>query len=144
VVFKYPLHAGISLGDRVRIGEYCVLDIPIGARLVVGNDVTLTMGVVLAARDSIDLGANSLVGEYSSLRDSDHGTQPDQLIRKQAMISLPVSVGSDVWLGRGVCVLKGVSIGDCAVVGANAVVVESLPPHTVSVGAPAKVLRVRK
>lgn len=140
VVLKYPLHCGITLGDRVRIGERCVLDVPAGAKLTVGSDVTLTIGVVLAASRDIAIGAQTLIGEYASVRDADHGVAAGTPIRRQPLVSQPVAIGADVWLGRGVCVLKGVTIGGGAVVGANAVVCKRLPPGTLSVGAPARVL----
>lgn len=143
VVLKYPLHRGITLGDRVRIGEHCVLDVPAGARLTVGSDVTLTMGVVLAASRDIAIGAQTLIGEYASVRDADHGIAAGTPIRRQSLVSQPVAIGAEVWVGRGVCVLKGVTIGDGAVVGANADVTKSLPPGTASVGSPARVLRQR-
>lgn len=143
VIFKYPVHSGYSIGERVRIGEYCTLDIPAGATLEVGNDVTFTMGVVLAACNGVKVGSNSLIGEYSSIRDADHGIALGLPIRGQAMIPAKVSIGSDVWLGRGVAVLKGATIADGAVVGANSVVVKSLPANSVSVGSPARVIRSR-
>lgn len=52
-------------------------------------------------------------------------------------------VGNDVWLASGVCVLRGVSIGDGCVIGANSVVTKDIPPYSVAVGAPAKVIRRR-
>lgn len=143
VVLKYPLHRGITLGDRVRIGEHCVLDVPAGAKLTVGSDVTLTMGVVLAASHDITIGAQTLIGEYASVRDADHGIAAGTPIRRQPIVLRPVAIGADVWLSRGVCVLKGVTIGDGAVIGANAGVTKNLPLGTLSVGSPARVLRQR-
>ena len=55
----------------------------------------------------------------------------------------PVTVGNDVWIGHGAVVLPGVSIGDGAVVGANAVVTRDVPPYRIVAGAPARVLRPR-
>ena len=52
-------------------------------------------------------------------------------------------VGNDVWIGTGVIVMNGVSIGDGAVIGAGAVVTHDVPPFTIVVGAPARVLRKR-
>src|SRR5699024_584154 len=53
----------------------------------------------------------------------------------------PITIGDNVWLGGGVTVLPGVSIGDGSVIGASAVVTRDVPAHTVAVGSPARVLR---
>ena len=53
----------------------------------------------------------------------------------------PTIVGNNVWLGRNVAVLPGVTIGDSAVIGANSVVTKSIPPNSFAAGAPAQVLR---
>jgi acetyltransferase-like isoleucine patch superfamily enzyme len=54
-----------------------------------------------------------------------------------------VRIGNDVWLGAKVTVLKSVSIGDGAIVGANAVATSDLPPSAVALGIPARVMRIR-
>ncbi len=55
----------------------------------------------------------------------------------------PIRLGRDVWLGAGVRVLKGVTVGDGCVVGAGSVVNKDLPPYSIAVGVPAKVVRSR-
>lgn len=55
----------------------------------------------------------------------------------------PVQIGNDVWLGNSAVILPGVSIGDGAVIGAQAVVNKSIPPYAVAVGNPAKVVKYR-
>ncbi len=64
-------------------------------------------------------------------------------MRLQGEDVAPVRIGNSVWLGAKVTVLKGVSIGDGAIVGANAVVSSDLPPGAVAVGVPARVMRIR-
>ena len=53
----------------------------------------------------------------------------------------PITVGNDVWIGGNVCVLPGVTIGDDCVIGAGSVVVKDIPPHSVAVGNPCKVIK---
>ena len=53
----------------------------------------------------------------------------------------PVKIGKNVWLGEGVIVMPGVTIGDGAVIGAHSVVNKSIPPACVAVGSPAKVIK---
>ncbi len=56
----------------------------------------------------------------------------------------PITVGNDVWIGANVCVLPGVTIGDDCVIGAGSVVVKDIPPHSVAVGNPCKVIKTIK
>lgn len=53
------------------------------------------------------------------------------------------TIGSDVWIGHGATILSGVTVGDGAIIGANAVVAKDVPPYSVVVGNPAKVIRLR-
>jgi len=66
-------------------------------------------------------------------------------MRKQGFAeSLPITIGNDVWIGRRVIILPGVVIGDGCVIGAGAVVTKSLPPYSVAVGNPARIVKNRK
>jgi acetyltransferase-like isoleucine patch superfamily enzyme len=55
-----------------------------------------------------------------------------------------VRVGNNVWIGYGACILRGVTVGDNAVIGTNAVVTRDVPPNAVVAGVPARVLRMRE
>lgn len=57
--------------------------------------------------------------------------------------SEPVSIGNDVWIGENVSILMGVKIGDGAIIGAHALVTKDVPPYSIVVGVPAKILRYR-
>ena len=56
----------------------------------------------------------------------------------------PVHIGNDVWIGDRVMIMPGVHIGDGSVIGAGAVVTGDIPPYSIAVGVPAKVIRSRK
>jgi acetyltransferase-like isoleucine patch superfamily enzyme len=143
LVIKWPVHAGLHLGDRVRLGEYCVLDVPFGGQLRLGDRVTLTMGAVIASAAWVELGDDTIVGEYASIRDADHGMDLASPMRTQRLHAEPVCLGNDVWIGRGACVLRGVTVGCGAVIGANSVVTRSVEAGHIAVGAPARILRSR-
>lgn len=132
----------------VRFGSGCVIDhgmtiecrgrLDIGARTIFGHHCTI------AARDSVEIGEDCLIAEMVSIRDHDHRfDRLDIPIREQGAACAPVWIGRDVWLGAKVTVVRGVKIGDHAIVGANAVVVDDIPPGAVAVGVPAKVVRMR-
>jgi acetyltransferase-like isoleucine patch superfamily enzyme len=92
------------------------------------------------AFERVTLGDGSMVGEYSSLRDANHKLNAVS-IRNSGHESSPIDVGRNVWLGCGVTVLKGASIGDNSVVGANAVVTKPVGECEIVGGVPAKHIR---
>ena len=101
------------------IGELC--DLPVGE----------DCWVSLVLRDG------AMVGEYSSIRDANHNLSPVS-IRHSGHSSAPIALERNVWIGRGASVLKGVKIGCNTVVGANAVVTQSLGENQIATGVPAR------
>jgi acetyltransferase-like isoleucine patch superfamily enzyme len=75
---------------------------------------------------------------------ANHETDPSKPLQEQGHIKQPVSIGNDVWIAMGVMILPGVTIGDGVIVGAGSVVTKDLPPYTLAVGNPCKVIRQRK
>ncbi|HCS91938.1 MAG TPA: hypothetical protein DIW77_18395 [Chromatiaceae bacterium] len=143
VQFVWPC-ADIRLGNRVRVGRRCVFQGFPGAVIDIGDGVTLNDGAYVTSLFGISIGARTSIAEYVSLRDYDHGWQdPDVPIQEQGYVGAPIRIGCDCWLGRGVFVKGGVSIGDGSVIGANAVVTKDIPPMSVAAGNPARVLRKR-
>ncbi|MBW3635206.1 MAG: acyltransferase [Armatimonadetes bacterium] len=141
---------GLRQGPNASVvfGERCVLDndltIEVGGRLEVGARTIFGHHCTLAARDSLIIGADCLLAEMVSIRDHDHRFDSLEIpIREQGAVSAPVVIGNNVWLGGKVTVLKGVKIGDNAIVGANAVVTKDIPENAICVGVPARVIRLR-
>lgn len=144
VVWKYFPHRGIQFGDRIRIGEYTTIDVPDGGFLILGDDVKFTMGCVVQSIERVEIGRDSLFGEYCSIRDADHGTRIGEPIARQALVPSPTRIGKDVWCGRGVVVLRGIEISDGVVVGANSVVLHDLTTaYGIYVGTPPRLVRER-
>jgi len=106
-----------------------------------GNHVRINTGAMLVAYSKICVDDDCLIGEYVSIRDADHATVPGTPIRHQGHVSSSVSVKKGAWIGRGCVILKGVTIGERAVIGANSVVTKDVPPNAIAVGAPARVIR---
>lgn len=142
------LHLWIGDDGFVVVGPDCVLDreatiechgvLEIGARVVFGHHVTLGI------RDRMVIGADTMIADFVSIRDHDHAfDDPGTPVREQGMRTAPVTIGADVWLGSKATVLRGVTIGDRAVVGAGAVVTRDVPEGAVVVGVPARVVGYR-
>jgi acetyltransferase-like isoleucine patch superfamily enzyme len=113
-------------------------------RIEIGRNVTINDGATIVAYREVRIGDNAMIGEYVTIRDQNHGSRRGELVRTQPYDVAPVSIEADAWLGRGVCVLRGVSIGEGAVVGANGVVTKDVAPYCIVGGIPARPLGERK
>lgn len=138
VWFKHPPHVGIQFGDDVSLGRGVVVDVPRGAAFRLGNRVAFTGYSYISAAQQVVFEDDILVGEFSSIRDANHASSPNATIKSQPMEPKPILVESDVWLGRGVTLLRGSIVRTGCIVGANALVNGPLEPRGVYVGTPAK------
>lgn len=133
--------ARVRLGERALIYPGVYLETQGEGCIEIGDDVVLSRGVHIVAYERVRLGDRCLIGEYSSLRDANHRLGTD-FTRQSGHDHAPIELGRNVWLGRGVTVLKGVRLGDHSVVGANAVLTHSHPAHSRLAGVPARPLEV--
>jgi len=118
-------------------------------QLTIGANCNLSSYVHIACTNRVTIGDGLLSGSGVMISDHAHGqyrgadqTGPES---RPAMRRLSndgvVTIGRNVWLGDGVVVLAGAEIGDGVIIGANSVVNGPIPPNTIAVGAPAKVVR---
>lgn len=131
----------LHLGNRVRIRATHVpveLATMRGGILRIGDKTFINSGVSICAQESVTIGANCAIGNYSLIMDTDFHVPGDHTKWPAAQ---PVIIEDDVWLGARVTVLKGVTIGHGAVVAAGAVVTKDVPPNTLVGGVPAKFIR---
>lgn len=130
----------VQIGRRFMIRGHvapCEISADGDALLLIGERVFLNQGVVIAARESIEIGDDTLIGDFSAIYDSNwHQLDPGHPDKPR-----PVTIGKNVWLGNGVLVLPGSSIGDHTVVAARSVVKGDLPPRVLAAGNPAVVVR---
>ena len=139
----------IRLGKNFSLSPFCQLicqDPENGSELVIGNRVALNFGVHINADrgGKIRIGDNVIIGPMCILRAADHiFTHKNIPIRDQQSVPGVITIEDDVWLGGGVIVLKDVTIGRSSVIGAGSVVTRDIPPFSVAVGNPARVIRNR-
>lgn len=112
-------------------------------RIVLGRRVTLLTNVTLNSFDRIVVGDDTAFGDGCYVQDNDHGTAPGTPVMRQRQVSDPVLIGDDVWFGARCIVLKGVTVGDGAIVGAGSVVVKPIAAGVVAVGVPARAVKRR-
>jgi acetyltransferase-like isoleucine patch superfamily enzyme len=127
------------------IGRYATIEVRTSSgRLMVGPRTLISHHCSVSVGASVRIGSDCLIGDFACIRDHDHEfSRTDMPIRLQGPRLGAIEIGSNVWLGAGVTVVKGVTIGDNVVVGAGSVVTRDIPENTIAVGVPAKVLRSR-
>ena len=127
---------GTSISTNVKL--LCPQQICIGKRVGIPNNVTLD------GRGGLEIGDDTMVGFESIILTSTHNSnRRDIPIREQGMFRAPIRIGTDVWIGARVIILPGVTIGDGAIIGVNAVVTKDIPPNTIVGGVPAKFIKER-
>jgi acetyltransferase-like isoleucine patch superfamily enzyme len=134
----------IRLGAGLLLYPGLYLETRGGGHIAIGDGAVLSRGVHIVAYDAVHIGAGSMIGEYSSVRDANHGHGGGLAPRGAGHTARAIHIGRNVWIGRGVTVLAGVHIGDGAVVGANAVVTADVAAAAVVGGVPARPLERRR
>lgn len=150
------LYPGISIDFKTRIDPGCTIICVKGARLTISNsgilfgtqifaDAGSSVSIdnsfigrncVIVAKESISISQGCLLAEMVVIRDQDHG-----IGSRDQFKTAPIHIGKNVWIASKATILKGVSIGDHAVVAASAVVNSHIPSHEVWGGIPAQCLK---
>jgi acetyltransferase-like isoleucine patch superfamily enzyme len=144
----------IKLGKNFTAGFGCRIEVfPVDEYIgktciTIGENVQINDYVHIGAVGSIMIGNNVLMASKIYISDHNHGSY-DDLISDHPMsipmdrkpICKPVSIEDNVWLGESVCILPGVTIGKGCVIGALSVVTKNIPPYSIAVGSPAKVVK---
>ncbi len=140
----------IKIGDGVFIGPFCRIEAhPINPRtsspvpiLEIGNRVVFGHGVLLSSRHSLVIEDDALIAGGVYISDNNHSIVPDgPRYLDQPLTFEPTRIGKGTWLGKNVCVLAGTNIGERSVIGAGSVVKGIIPPYSIAVGVPARVIK---
>ena len=128
-----------------EVGENCYIEPPFhsnwgGKNVHLGKNVYFNFNVTLVDDTHIYVGDYTMLGPNVVVATAGHPILPE-LREKALQFNLPVKIGRNCWLGAGVIVLPGVTIGDNTVIGAGSVVTKDIPANVVAVGNPCKVLR---
>ncbi|NLY69624.1 MAG: acyltransferase [Clostridiales bacterium] len=136
---------GITLGDGARLMDGVYLDterdegyINVGRNVYIGTNCCLHGHVGLEIGDDSLLAQNITITPYSHIFDD-----PDKPIAAQGGHTRKITIGRDCYIGMCVCILYSADIGEGSVIGASSTVVKSIPPYSVAVGSPARVIRKR-
>ena len=149
VFFGRRLALQVGRGGRLRFGRFVWIGdgtkirchegvVEIGDKTVFGQECTIS------AYQRVRIGEQCVIADRAMFIDFDHGVvDVETPIRRQGIYKRDVEVGSNVWIGYGACILRGVRVGDNSIIGTNSVVTKDVPANAVVGGVPAKVLRMR-
>jgi acetyltransferase-like isoleucine patch superfamily enzyme len=129
------------IGERVQLLAHHIPSILTtfpGGRLEIGDRTGLNYGADIAATGLVKIGADCMIGTHVMILDNDFH---DLLERDRRPEPNPVVIGNGVWIGNRSIIMPGVSIGDGAVIGAGSVVRTSVPPRSVVMGNPTRVVK---
>ena len=138
---------GIVLEDHVILNDRVYLDTesPEWGYIRVGKHVYIGTGTTLFGHKGLEIGERSLLAQNITLTPYSHiYDDPDDFIIMQGGHMEKVTLGRDCYIGMGVCIMYSGNVGDGSIVGAGSVVVHPIPPYSVAVGCPAKVIKERK
>lgn len=164
---SYEYANQISLADNVRIARGALLraNSCSAKALQIGNDCSLLEQTALCCNDGsirlgdrvwlgqqtlvfgnggVDIGNDVLIAPHCCINTVSHGfSRTDIPINAQPLSRAPITIEDDVWLGIGVCILQGVTIGKGCIVGAHSLVNKDLPAGSIVHGSPARVVTTR-
>ena len=141
----------IEIGAKTTVGAQATLSTGMLVRLdpdqtdpivSVGDRCVLGKGISIVAHDRVVIGDDVMFGPYCYVTDQNHGYEElDVPIGSQMWRNNPVHIGSGSWIGAGVIILPGTSLGRQVAVAAGSVVRGEIPDHCVIAGAPARIVR---
>jgi maltose O-acetyltransferase len=110
-----------------------------GYNIHCGKRVFINMNCVILDVCKVMIGDHVLIGPGVHIYAATHPV--DASVRRKKMLGMQVTIGNDCWIGGGAIICPGVTIGEGAVIGAGAVVTRDIPPFSVAVGNPARVIK---
>ena len=135
----------ISINDNVVIKEGArILSANKDAVIKIGKNTTIGYNTFIVSSKSIVIGDNSLIAPFVYIIDDNHQIKKGVNINQQDHDKSPITIGNDVWIGTKATILKGVNIGDGAVVASGSVVTCDIESNAVYGGIPAKKISERK
>jgi len=155
-IIKYPFYLRgkkyMVIGNNFSSGVGLRMDaFPSNGRncIRIGENVQFNDYVHIAAVNSIEIGKNVLIASKVFITDHNHGfygagdvhTDPTVVPINRELSVLPVVIDDDVWIGEFVSILPGVRIGKGSIIGTMSVVSKDIPPYSIAVGSPAKVIK---
>jgi acetyltransferase-like isoleucine patch superfamily enzyme len=143
IVKDRPNRLSISLKNKAHLRNYSILQG--SGNIAIGKNSYVSAYSVIGSNESVTIGDNVMIANAVSIRDTDHRfDRLDIPMKAQGIVTAPVTIEDDVWIGYGAVITKGVKIGKGAIIAANAVVTKDVQPYAIVGGVPAKLIRFRE
>ena len=124
-----------------QINIYPSRSIP-SPQICIGDDVDIGRNFTCYCAGFIQIGNHVLMGGNVIVTDNNHGMNPErESYREQELIIKNTTIEDGVWIGEGCCILAGSCVGEKSIIGANSVVNGNVPPYSMAVGSPARVIK---
>jgi maltose O-acetyltransferase len=127
-----------------KVGENCIVEQPLfctyGYNTTLGDNVFINVNCKLMDSGKITIGNNVFIAPNVCIITEEHTLDVKRRIQGFEYTH-PVTIGNNVWICTGALILPGVTIGDNSVIGAGSVVTKDIPPNSLAVGNPCRVIR---
>ncbi|WP_207420294.1 sugar O-acetyltransferase [Desertivirga brevis] len=127
-----------SVGENVHIEKPIRIDYGINTRI--GSNVFINFNFVMLDCCPVTIGNNVFIAPNVQIYTAKHPIDPETR-NKHIGSALPITIGNDVWIGGNCVILPGVTIGDGCTIGAGSLVSKSIPPNSIAVGSPCRVVK---
>ncbi|MEK4935473.1 acyltransferase [Bacillus sp. FSL M7-1345] len=140
---------GLKIGNNVKIGSYTIVACSgslkhLGKGMVIGDNSGIGDFSFFGAAGGIRIGKNVIMGQNVRFHSENHNfDRLDIPIKEQGVTNKGIIVGDDCWIGSGAVFLDGVRVGNGCVIGANTLVNKDIPPFSIAVGNPVKIVKSR-
>lgn len=125
-----------SWSNHIGLNHRCIIStMSNDARIKIGNNLGISSSTITCFK-SIDIGNNVRVGANCVIADGDFHLDDPRVGNPK-----PIVICDNVWLGYGVIIMKGVTIGENSIIGMNSVVTKDIPANSIAAGSPAKVIK---
>ena len=157
-LFRFPIaihgREFIDFGEKLTTGVGCRFDcfgnLNNSIKLKFGKNVQLNDYVHIVAMENVYVGDNVLMASHVFISDNSHGSYNCNFLdsdprippTERDYVTAPVKICGNVWIGEGVCIMPGVTIGEGCVIGAHSIVSRDIPAFSIAVGTPAKVIKL--
>ena len=143
----------INIEQGFTTGKYCRIEVEAlneckGHKIKIGKNVQINDFVHISAANLITISDNVLIASKVFISDSSHGKydgfnqdKPSTPPQNRKLYSSPIFIGKNTWIGESVTILKGVSIGNNCIIGANSIVTKDIPDNVIIVGSPARIIK---
>lgn len=134
---------GVTICKSARLGIQCNLRCYGEGEIYIGEGCYIGDYLTILSASKVEIGSHVLIANHLFITDENHGNNPECALPygSQPLISSPVSIKEYCWIGEGVKILPGVSIGEWSIVAAGSIVTRNVPPYSLVMGQPAYIYK---